>query len=332
MKPILHSGPGLVIGIPTLGRPVPLDWAFAFKSMNTPINYNCIIHVVNGKPVADARNEIAYEAIKRDAKYLFFLGDDVICPGHTIKQLIHRMEQDETVGVVGGVYCNKTEPSAPLVFRGNGRGAYWDWKIGEYFEVTGLGMDCNLIRVDLLKQLGNEPFKTVDIDSYADGINNAESWTEDLYFFKRVAEETKYKIYCDGSIICGHADVYGNKIYTLPAGSKPLQTKQATKDKKALLVGRLPMGIDLSEFDVTTFSKQEEADYRGDLGYFPFASDEFDWVIASDLGMFTDMAEFRRIVKSSGKVTLLYHSLIDLNKVALATGGKVVGEAVEVTK
>ena len=189
MKEIKVTGPGLLIGIPTLGRPVPFDWAMAFKSMNPPINMNSTIHIVKGKPVADARQEIAENAVKIDAKYLFFIGDDTVCPGHTLRQLLYRIENNPNLDVVGGVYCAKCDPSYPLVFRGNGQGAYWDWKIGEFFEVTGLGMDCTLIRTETLKRLSKPWFKTVDGDQFLDGINKAESWTEDLWFFNKLFKE-----------------------------------------------------------------------------------------------------------------------------------------------
>jgi hypothetical protein len=42
MIEVKHNvGPTLSIAIPTLGRPVPLQWALNFKSMSPPINFNC---------------------------------------------------------------------------------------------------------------------------------------------------------------------------------------------------------------------------------------------------------------------------------------------------
>src|SRR5580693_8849782 len=238
MKEIKSTGPGLVVGIPTLGRPVPLDWAMAFKSMNPPINYNSTIHLVKGKPVADAREEIAENALKIGAKYLFFIGDDVVCPSHTLRQLIYRLENNDSIGCVGGVYCAKCDPSYPLVFRGNGRGSYWDWKVGEFFEVTGLGMDCNLIRVSMLEKMSRPWFKTVDEDNFMDGENKCESWTEDLWFYEKMSKETDYKIYCDATVICEHWDIYNNRAYTLPVDSLPRrQLIVDAKKKKCLLVG-----------------------------------------------------------------------------------------------
>ena len=47
MKKLLTTGPGILIAIPTLGRPVNLDWALAFKALNPPINYNINFSIRN---------------------------------------------------------------------------------------------------------------------------------------------------------------------------------------------------------------------------------------------------------------------------------------------
>lgn len=304
MKEIKSAGPGLVVGIPTLGRPVPLDWAIAFKSMSPPINYNSTIHLVKGKPVDEARQEIAENAVKIGAKYLFFIGDDVVCPSHTLRQLLYRLENNHSIGVVGGVYCAKCDPSYPLVFRGNGQGSYWDWKVGEFFEVTGLGMDCNLIRVSMLERMSKPWFKTIDGDQFMDGINQAESWTEDLYFYDKMKREVpEYKLYCDGTVICEHWDVYGNRSYSLPIDSLPRrQLVVDAKKKKCLLVGydELPKETQNEEYTfVAVHDGDVKCDYRVDYNALPFDEKEFDKVmIHGSLGLrVEDFSELKRVQK-----------------------------------
>lgn len=305
MNPILHSGPGIVIGLPTLGRPVSIDWALAFKSLNPPINYNSLFQIVQGQEIGLARQAIAEFALERKAKYLFFIGDDVVIPSHTLRHLIYYMEQNPEIGIVGGVYCAKATPAFPLVFRGNGQGSYWDWKIGEFFECTGLGMDCTLIRVDLLKDLSKPWFKTVDSDKFIDGKNEAESWTEDLYFCNKVLSETQYKIYCDGGVICEHIDIYGGKKYSLPPGSLPMRQKGVVKDKKCLIIGE-PLALMDETFDVTTFGN-EDSDYRGYIGALPFEEGQFDFLVSSkfDLSFPIYVNELLRVVKVGGKISVL---------------------------
>lgn len=286
MNKIEKTGPGLLIGIPTLGRPINLDWAMAFKSMNPPINFNSTIHIVKGKPVDEARQEIAENAVSIGADYLFFIGDDTICPSHTLRQLLHRLANNPSVGVVGGVYCTKCDPSTPLVFRGNGRGAFWDWKIGEFFEVTGLGMDCTLIRTEVLKGLSKPWFKTVDTENYIDGENKAEAWTEDLFFFDKLGKELpQWKVYCDGSVLCQHWDFKENRFYELPQDSLPRRQLIVPKEKKrCLMVGydTLPEECSNSEYTFVSINDSDSpCDYRVDYSNLPFDSHEFDKVIIS---------------------------------------------------
>lgn len=284
MKKILSHGPGLMIGVPTLGRPVPLDWALAFKSMSPPINYNSSFYLVKGKEVADARNEIAAAALKASSKYLFFLGDDVVCPPHTLRQLIFRMENNPNLGIVGGVYCCKCDPSFPLVFRGNGNGSYWDWKIGEYFEVTGMGMDCTLIRTEIFNKISQPWFKTVDTDKYIDNENSAESWTEDLYFCNKVAEETDYKVFIDSAVICNHWDVYADRAYCLPPDSLPMRRLVTSKEKKFLVLGSVEVENKPDDVELVKFTDSDDciADYRGSYDALPFDTGQFDRVIVHE--------------------------------------------------
>lgn len=318
MKHSLKSGPGLVIGIPTLGRPPGLEWALAFKSLNPPINFNTVFQIVKGQEVGAARQAIAEFAVESGAKYLFFLGDDVIVPAHTLRQLIYRLDHDESIVAVAGVYSTKCDPSYPLVFRGNGSGVYWDWKIGEFFEVSGMGMDCTLIRVEALSRISKPWFLTVDTDQFMDGINAAENWTEDLYFCTKVINEEVGKIYCDASIICGHYDVKENRIYTLPKDSLPMRQRGVSKDKKCLIVGP-PMDItEKDQFEVIHYGNYEDADYRGQVGNLPFAEEEFDWVIVTAPGLEVNLTEWKRVTKT--KLDLMYSHLVDKHKVAEVTG------------
>lgn len=301
MKKIPHnSGPGVVIGLPTLGRPVSLEWAMAFKSFAPPVNFNCVYQIVKGQPIDVARNAMCRYAIDNGAKYIFFVGDDVIIPGYALRQLIFRMEQDPTVGVVGGVYCAKCDPPAPLVFRGNGFGSYWDWKIGEYFEVTGLGMDCTLIRVDILKDLPEPWFKTVESDQYLDGINQAESWTEDLWFFNELHQKTNWRVMCDSYVMCDHVDVYTDKVYRLPADSLPLRQLAVPAEKaKCLVLGSADISMieDLKDYTVVRASEQEGFDYRVSYMALPFGPDQFDKVLVCPGTLGVSEAEIQRVTR-----------------------------------
>lgn len=282
----VQTGSGLLIGIPTLGRPINLQWAMAFRSLTPPMNFNASTAIIWGRPVDEARNMLVEEAQKAKAKYLFFLGDDVVPPPQTLRQLIFRMEQNPRLGVVGGVYCSKSTPSAPLIFRENGKGSYWDWKVGEYFDVTGLGMDCTLIRTEVFEKLSKPYFKTVQEDQFDVGVNNQNMWTEDLYFCSKLIEETEYEIYVDTTILCEHWETRENKCYTLPSNSLPYRRLKVINGmKKAVDIGCGPIDRteQFSNHVLVRVDIREECnpDYRADAKNLPFGDKEFDIVFSS---------------------------------------------------
>jgi hypothetical protein len=126
----------LLFGMPMTGRPIPPEVMFAFHSMAMPMNWNYHALQIMGKPVDEARNVFAETARQNNCKYIFTWDEDVACPPQTIPELIYKMEHTPDAAVIGGVYCLKRDPAEPLVFRGNGNGSYWDWKAGEFFEVS----------------------------------------------------------------------------------------------------------------------------------------------------------------------------------------------------
>ncbi len=335
MPEVKHNvGASLMIGIPTLGRPVPMDWALAFKSMNPPINYNVDYNIILGKEIGHARNGLAKAAVERKCKYLFFIGDDVVAPAHALRQLIYRMENMPNVDIVGGVYCAKAEPAAPLVFVENGIGSYWDWKIGEFFECSGLGMDCTLIRTSIFSRIPEPWFLTVDKDKYLDGTNSVEAWTEDLYFCKQV-RDAGGKIYCDGSVICDHWDVYGNRVYRLPKDSLPMRQKGTTKDKKCLQLGP---ELNLADETYTTVRCTQEsdtkADYRVEYSNLPFESGEFDFVVVTDyvLDIERHLVEWKRVMKLGAKLAINVHPHLAAEALCKIYNAKIDGSFIEIIK
>ncbi len=312
----VSSGTGVLVGIPTLGRPLSMRWAQSYKSLHPPINYNMTICEIRGKPVAEAREFMAEEAIRLEARYLFFLGDDVVVPAHTLRQLVMRMENNKDIGVCGGVYCSKSTPTAPLVFRGNGVGSYWDWKVGEFFEVTGLGMDCTIIRTDILKDLPKPWFKSIQTDNFADGVSKADQWTEDLYFLKLVSDSGKWKIYCDGSLICDHEDVLGQKTYNLEPDSLPMRRPQVEGNPKLRVID-IGCGPTHTDFDGNKslrvdIREEVKPDYRCDVRELPFGNGTFDVVFSSHVlehfprGEWEDvLKEWVRLVAPTGQLRLV---------------------------
>ena len=312
---------GLMIAVPTLGRPVPISWGFALASLRPPINYTVRTGWVWGKEVAFARNHLVEQAIKQNCKYIFFLGDDVVVPGHTLKQLIFQMEHNPDMGVCGAIYCTKSIERSPLVFRGNGLGAYWEWDIGELFEVTGIGMDATLIRVDVFKDMDGPWFVTENKDQYDEGIPKVEAWTEDLWFCDRLTKETPWKIYADGSLLCEHWQFMGGnqwQKFRLRGDSRPMDARDLVDKKTILDIGCGPVHWDFSQSDpdheVVRVDFREDAypDYRCDVRKLPFGNDCFDKIFSSHVlehfardETMDVLREWIRVLKPGGKFRLI---------------------------
>ena len=288
---------------------------FAYHAMATPMNYNHYHLQLRGLEVGEARNVFAEHAIASDCKYIFFWDEDVACPPHSIPELVYKMEHHPEAAVIGGVYCLKREPSEPLLFRGNGNGPYWDWKAGEFFEVSGIGMGCTLVRTEVFRDLKKPWFKTeFNYERMLDGTAGLESWTEDLWFCQRITDTEKWKIYADASLLCTHYDMtLPCKGYNLPPDSKPVQHLRSNGKVKILDLGSGKTPYAPKEGKPVTAGPDERAhpDYRCDLRKLPFGNKEFDIVFSAALEQYdaieTDelLTEWLRVMKDSGELRLV---------------------------
>jgi len=280
----------LVVGVPFSGKPLPPSQTLCFTNFITqlPMNYNMRQYHTQGAPIDEARNFFAQNALECGAKYLFFWDEDVVVPSYIMRQLIYRMEHNPEIGMVGGVYCQKVEPvinCAPMVFRGHGQGPYWKWRVGDFFEVDAIGTGASMIRVEALKDIEKPWFKTEkNYDSWLDGVPKGEEWTEDLWFCHRLKETKKWKIYADGSLVCGHMDLDTRKVYGLPPDSYPMRRMGVEKGRKKIVdLGCGPHKYQTDEGEVIGVDIREEVkpDYCLDLHILPFATGEFDIVYSS---------------------------------------------------
>ena len=327
---------GIGFCVPLAGRPVPPDWAFAFKSIGPPINFN-MMHMSTVKMKVDAaRNKSAEWALENKLKYLFFMGDDTVPPAHILRRFIFLMENNPEIEVLGGIYFTKEEHPMPLVFRGNGAGSYWDWKVGELFAVSGIGMDATLIRTSLFERLKKPWFKTINADTYAEDIPKVECWTEDLWFCSQIEKQLGRKwnkrpaIFADASIICDHWDVQAMKKYSLPWNSKPATRMFAHGKKKILDLGcgltkqvfkdGIPIRVDIRD--------EAEPDYRCDLRALPFKDEYADIIHSSQTLEHFDrkevmdvLDEWLRVLKYKGELRLEVPNLEYTAKEILKSGG-----------
>jgi len=273
----------LAYGIPFSGRPLPPQLLLAFSQMSPPMNTNVIMFQTMGRNIDEARTYFAEKAIEHKAKYLLFWDEDVLVPAHALRELMFFMEHHPEAALCGAIYCLKVpHHPEPLVFKTPGAGPSWDWKVGEIFEVGGIGMGLCLIRVDMFKDLKKPWFKTVnDLSPFLDNIPYGEVWTEDLWFCKQIREAKQWKMFAHGQLICPHLDVTTGKAYELSPDSKPMKGLTAPRGKlKILDIGSGEQPYHSQEGKTITLDMREEVhpDYRCDGRKLPFATGEFDIV------------------------------------------------------
>lgn len=312
---------GLMIAVPLSGKPLVPYFTWSMMNLHPPMNFNCRHAIQMYQPVDAARNFLAEQAIQQKCEYLFFVDEDVTIPAHGLRQLLFHMEHHPEIDVVGGIYCHKAQPSAPMVFRGNGRGPYWDWKIGELFEISGIGMGCTLIRTSVFAKLEKPYFKTIDdADPFLDGVNKAEQWTEDLYFCDKVIKAGG-KIFADGAILCDHWDtsVFPPRPARLPEGSLPTRKAGVIKGEKKIVdlgAGECPYTCDDGQVLTVDIREDVKPDYRCDLRRLPFGNNEFDVVFSSHVlehfsrdEVDATLDEWVRILKEDGEFRLVVPSI-----------------------
>ena len=246
---------------------------------------------VEGKPIAEARNELVQAAIDNNCDYLFFLGDDVLAPGDSLIRLLQRMWDDPTVHLCTGMYWTKMWPTQPYVWRGMQRGPYLDWKHGEYFEVDYAGCDCLLIRLSPeIRALGPEWFSTTWLWE-PEQLVPSELATEDFYFYTR-ARQVGLKLRCDSNVQCIHEDRNSGMLFGLTtdmpqAGGIEPELPEASTDATPLVkladIGSGEAGPYFGRPDrvkVVRFDADErvQPDYRCDIRHLPVPDESFDVV------------------------------------------------------
>lgn len=216
---------GIVVGMPICGRPVLPQWGLSLACQSYPLGTAVNLRMLEGKKWDAAREQIVEEALERNAAYVWFIDDDVIGPTNGIRELMYAMQNeslaDPNVAVVAGVYCTKTDPPEPIIFKEKGKGVHWDWKAGQIFPVWAAGTGYMLIKTEVFRHLSKPWFKV--IDNYDRTSGKIEMASDDIYFCRKLAEETNYKIVAHGGVLCIHYDVYTKKTFELPEDSFPLR-------------------------------------------------------------------------------------------------------------
>jgi hypothetical protein len=216
---------GCVVGLPCSRNVMP-EWAVSIATQNWPTDMNpCFVPVRSTKehpiPIANARNYIVEGALDLEAPYIWFIDDDVQVPFLAARYLLSALKQaPDDVMVMGGIYPCRQNPPEPIVYQGNGVGAFWKWKAGSIFDCTLIGTGCMMIKAEVFKHLPKPWFKTVDSD--------LAKITDDAWFCDKVLD-AGFRIQAHGGVICHHWDNEHGICYSLPADSYPFQDIEPPK-------------------------------------------------------------------------------------------------------
>lgn len=214
-------------------RPVRPEWALSLAIMLPPMNCSHMYLTVRAMPRDEARNELVRQALAHKVKYIMFLDDDTAAPSFAIRKLIYELDQDPSLGAIGGIYCTKEEIPSPTVIVEEGDGPFWNWTIGDVFPCTRIGTGCVIIRADVFKNIPEPWFK--DVHSVEQGLELGLvepdvrgdlpvrfTMTDDVYFFRKF-HEAGYTLKAHGGVLAVHWDLNG-KFYELPESSYPVQS------------------------------------------------------------------------------------------------------------
>jgi SAM-dependent methyltransferase len=233
----LHGAIGICTPIPTVKsampglrrlEPITPEWHRARLKLLHPAGNNIAEVYVDGMAIADARNKAAQQAVDTRMKYLFFIDYDTIVPADALCRLVYHLENRPEYDIAAGLYCTKSLPPYPLLWREWGNGVSWDFTLGEVLldRVVGVPMGCTLIRVSLFERMShseeNPWFNTRKGPMVLKtGKKVQGSGTEDLWLCHRLEDELHGKILMDTSVLCEHIDHRTGMRHSLPNDCLP---------------------------------------------------------------------------------------------------------------
>ena len=185
----------VLIGVPS-GSSVPIAFMSSYtKAIKMEGDDDYLFYNHRGTNTVTARNQCVYEMLIKDYTHLFFMDSDMVFPDGTLERLLAH-----DVDIVGGFYVRKRSGFLPNAFQLGERpnGKYITEWVTEYKEVEGIGTGCLLIKREVFKKI-----KCPWFEYKWNGEPNGKMVTEDLVFCDK-AKESGFKVYCDGTIHCGH--------------------------------------------------------------------------------------------------------------------------------
>lgn len=202
-------------------------------------------------PLDAARNEAVTLAIEHNVDTTIWVDVDQEFPQDVFFRLLKA-----PFPIVAGIYFIKNTragmPYYPVIFKHNDEidkefkifKAIYKYPENDYFYCDMTGMGCVKIDVNVFKELKGPPYFKYDIhppnsaDVRAEWkfLNNICDVTEDVYFWRRIRNETSYKIVVDPRIKCGHIGrfIYDYSMFKAYMDQIELEAKRDEKLAKSL--------------------------------------------------------------------------------------------------
>jgi SEC-C motif len=218
------NAPALVVLMPSRGR-VTTE---TLVSMGHLDGLKALVMPVSRKGVVEARNELAKDCLRIPAKagfipkwgwFCLWVDDDAFWRPGTVLRLMKALA-DPQIDIVAGWFCGRSAHAGPKAYKADGAwprpGVEGDCSDGDIVEVARVGFHFVLHRMEILEQLGDNPFS----------LDNGEPG-EDLAFCKRARDAGK-RIWVHTGCPVAHVDDDG--IAYLP-GEGPMRVVGAQLQK-----------------------------------------------------------------------------------------------------
>ena len=161
----LPKSPGwskrLLIGTPTRGE-VRMEWVRGRYGQTIPCNFSLVdshqflnSYAPLGFQITDAENLTAKIMVEGNYEWFLSWEDDNVPQADALIKLNEYMIRGD-IPIISGLYFTKSIPPEPIMYRGNGRGYYADWKLGEKVWVDGIPFGFTLIHGSIIKALWDE--------------------------------------------------------------------------------------------------------------------------------------------------------------------------------
>src|SRR5208337_1861665 len=107
------------------------EWQRARTALVTPPGHYPQEVYADGMEVGKARCFAVDCARKAGMRYLFFMDWDTLVPADGLMKLAYHLENNPEFDVASGMYCAKSAPTFPLLWREWGNGVSFDWTMGD---------------------------------------------------------------------------------------------------------------------------------------------------------------------------------------------------------